>query len=67
MKEPRPIGNPTECYESRGLCKMAWVCLVAMQKFDVNVMCPGYDARKYERRAEKREIEGRKREILYTT
>lgn len=33
-----------------GLCKMVQVCMVVMQKFGVNAMCPGYNARKYERR-----------------
>ena len=38
---------------------MVWVCMVVMQKFGVNVMCPGYNASKYERerRGEKSRVE----------
>ena len=55
MKNPRPIGNSTQWYEGKGLCKMVRVCMVVMQKFGVNEMCPGYNARKYEKQEERGE------------
>ena len=30
-------------------------CMVVMQEFGVNAMCPGYNARKYEKQEERKE------------
>jgi hypothetical protein len=45
-------------------------CMVVMQAFGVNAMCPGYNVRKYEKqkeREERREKPTVASEILYTT
>jgi len=34
---------------------MVRVCMVVMQKFGGNAICPGYNARKYEKQEERKE------------